>query len=287
MEIRSLEDIWSEAKSMDISCRLTDRRLAYLSRIHLAIHSLIVCTHPEEFREEYTAVVKRIDWLFDKCLLLCQRTGKNEVWASFIPLLYRLGLPEYQPVNSKHWEKCDRVADRVINWWVKDDTLSWENQHNSMRAVTELFNGLDIVERQNDPAFQKHAEILARWQQEASGTLIWEGISCREVLSRLELFCRNSTMQFDNTYDEWILSVYNTYRPFICIEEPSDEVAFLLLALEEWTGQPPIGSNIIELIQTNASKCINGQRNDTDEYWAALSVLTECLCIKCFEPFQP
>lgn len=283
--MRNLENIWSEARAVDINGHLTDRRLLFLGWIHLSIHSLIVCTHPERFREEHTDVLRRNGQLFDECLRRCRKSDKKDIRGAFIPLLYRLGMPEYEPLDIRRWEQCDCQADRSIHSWAQDGVVPWESQHDIMRAVTELFNESDKEERQGDHIFQKYAETLAGWKQEASGSRIWGNLPCREVLSRLELFCRNSTLLLDHTYDEWILSAYAFYSRTVCIESLSDEVCLLLLALEQWSEQPRHDSNIVTRIQASAARRMGKQDPDTDDYWAAMSVLTECLCMKRIESF--
>lgn len=283
--MRNLENIWSEVQSADINGHLTDRRLLFLSWIHLSIHFLIIYTYPKRLREEHTAVLRRIGQLFDECIRRCRQAGKKEVRAAFVPLLYRLGKPGYVPLDMRRWEQCDRQADRVIHSWSQESTVHWELQHDIMRAVTELFNGLGKEERQSEPIFPKYAETLARWKREALSSQIWENISCREVLSRLELFCRNSTLLLDHTYDEWILSAYASYSKSIHIESSSDETCLLLLALEQWSEQPRHASDIVTRIQASADGRMSNQSPDTDDYWAALSVLTECLCMNRMESF--
>lgn len=283
--MRKLENIWSEVRTVDINGHLTDRRLLFLGWLHLSIHSLIVCTHPQGLREEHTDVLRRMGQLFDECLRRCRQTGKKEVRAAFVPLLYRLGIPEYEPLDIRRWEQCDRQAELVILSWEQEGVVPWEFRHDIMRAVTELFNESDKAERQGDPVFQKYEDTLAGWKREASDNLIWENIPCQEVLSRLELFCRNSTLLLDYTYDEWILSAYASYSRTIRVESSSDEVCLLLLALEQWSGQPRHNSEIITRIQTSAAGRMSSQAPDTDGYWVALSLLTECLCMKRIESF--
>lgn len=284
-EMRSLENLWSEARSVDIGNQLTDGRLVSLGRIHLSIHSLILYARPEGWREEHPIVLERIGRLFDECLLRCRHAGDKAVRASFIPLLYRLGMPEYQPLDTRRWKQCDRQADRVIHSWAEEGTVPWESFHGIMRAVTELFNESGKAERQGDPIFLRYAETLAGWRREASDARMWENLSCREVLSRLDLFCRNSTLLLDNSYDEWILSVYASYRQSVYLESLSDEAWFLLLALEQWSEQFRHDPAVVTRIQSDAAGRMGNQGPGTDGYWAALSVLVESLCMERIEPF--
>lgn len=227
------DHIWSRSSAVCIDSSLPDDRLVSLSRIHLSLHAQFARLRSEESCKEDTAVLQRTGRLFDECLRRCEETQNPDRLGKLLPWLYLLGKPEYVPLNTSRLEKCDRMADKALRAWMREDSLPWETLHGFLRTVTELACDLDKAERQSDPVFQKYARTLDGWMREAAADNTWKNISDREAWSRLEVLGRNSSLLLDDTYDKQILLIRNSYRQKISLTEQPVELSSILLAAEQ------------------------------------------------------
>lgn len=285
MKDYDLDHIWSRSSAVCIDSSLPDDLLVSLSRIHLSFHTLFACMHSDNSSRKDTPVLQRMERLFDECLRRCRETKSPDKLGKLLPWLYLLGKPEYVPLDMSRLGKCDRVADKALRAWMREDSLPWEALHGILRTVAELACDLGKTERQRDPVFQKYARILDGWMHETSADNTWKNISEREAWSRLEVLGRNSSLLPDDTYDGQMLLIRNSYRQKIGLTEQPVELLSLLLAAEQSIGASD--AETMEYIQKEAAGHISRDIPDENGYWAALSVATGCICMKhtgCYFP---
>lgn len=279
-----LDDIWSSVKAVRIDHSLSDERLLHLSRIHLSLHELNAYIRRDDAAGKRSAILYRIERLFDECVSRCRGCDDSGRLGRFAPLLYRLASPCLMPVKDERLCSCDTVAEHLVDLWVKQESFSWEEDHGAMRAVIELTSMLDKPERECDPAFRKYRNVLSLWNATLSGTHTWDdNTSDTEALGRLVIMNLNSATLPDGTSDDSLSQSYLYYKRKLGDGNIPLSALFLLLELElenRITNGQGTDMHMIGVIRKTALEHIRDCAPERDDYWLLLSVLTECICME-------
>lgn len=277
-----LDDIWSKVKAVRIDHDLSDERLLHLGRIHLSLHELNAYIRRDDASGKRSAILHRIERLFDECVIRCRDCDDSGRLGRFVPLLYRLAKPSLVPIKDEWLYSCDTVAGHLVDLWVKHESFPWEGVHGAMRAVIEQTSMLDESERENTPAFRKYRSELAAWYNSFSGIYVWENVSDIEALGRLAIMGLNSGMLLDSTFDDTLSRSYLYYKQKMSQGKIPLSVLFLLLELElenRIANGQGTDMHMIGVIRKTALEHIRDCASERDDdYWLLLSVLTECIC---------
>lgn len=278
-----LDDIWSRVKAVRIDHDLSDERLLHLGRLHLSLHELNAYIRRDDAAGKRSAILHRIERLFNECVSRCRGCDDSGRLGRFVPLLYRLARPCLVPVKDERLCSCDTVAEHLVDPWVKQESFSWEEEHGAMRAVIELTSMLDKPERECDPAFRKYRNVLSLWNATLSGIHAWDNTSDTEALGRLVIMSLNSGMLLDEAFDDSLSQSYLYYKRKLGDEKiPLLALPYLLeLELEnKITNGQGTDMHMIGVIRKTALEHMKDCAPERDDYWLLLSVLTECICME-------
>jgi len=277
-----LDDIWSRVKAVPIDHDLSDERLLHLGRIHLSLHELNAYIRPDDAAGKRSAILHRIERLFDECVFRCRDCDDSGRFGHFVSLLYRLARACLVPIKYEWLHSCDTVAEHLANLWVEQESFSWEETHGAMRAIIELTSMLDESERKCDPAFRKYRNELVAWSESLSENYAWDNVPDIEALGRLAIMSLNSAMLLDETSDDSLSQSYLYYKRKMSDGNIPLSALFLLLELElenRITNGQETDMHMIGVIRKTALEHMKDCAPERDDdYWLLLSVLTECMC---------
>lgn len=275
-----LDDIWSRVKAVRIDHDLSDERLLHLGRIHLSLHELNAYICRDDAAGKRSAILHRIERLFDECVFRCRDCDDSGRLGHFVSLLYRLARPCLVPIKYEWLHSCDTVAEHLANLWVEQESFSWEETHGAMRAIIELTSMLDESERKCDPAFRKYRNELVAWSESLSENYAWDNVPDIEALGRLAIMSLNSAMLLDETSDDSLSQSYLYYKRKMSDGNIPLLALPLLFELESrMVCRQGIDMKLIGLIrETTMEEMRNCTPEWDDDYWLLLSVLTECIC---------
>lgn len=234
----TLKYLLEEADNRLLRGDLSDRELASLSRVYIAVHNLLVVNNLEGKSGSRELYRQRIRELYGMCRARCadRRLDITER-MSLIYTLYRLLLaPVLCTVDREEQRQCDTLAyEAVTEYLQKCSSGQWketsESEFEVCRLITELCCDLSEEEREEEDMMLYFHRKLTAWTDGLAHGNHWPDLPYRAALQRLLILCRNACLFLDASRDGQICRLWEYYHKHISLSSEKTASHYALLAL--------------------------------------------------------